>query len=226
MNIKALVTTLVIGSSSVAMAKPAVFVSGEASVSVGYHSHDSQPVVHDHRPIYPQPIYTQPVYTPPAPVVYRDDNWQNDNWQDDNWQDDNWNDNSTVAASGSTYVGSLGQGTQFRDRMWNRNRAWFNLTEATRIDSNRQFFNLRGQQLGRFTQIQLQSLSGRTAIDQVAIEFVRNGVPSTQKVRLGSSLSRNRSSLLINLSGDSRDISRIIVYGESGRNASYQILAR
>jgi hypothetical protein len=76
MNLKAIIASLVLGSSSLAMAAPAVTV------------------VRDHRaiddncetpaatqPVYTQPVYTQPVYTQPArpiytqPVAYRP-GWQ------------------------------------------------------------------------------------------------------------------------------------------------------
>ena len=59
MNIKAIIASLVLGSSSVAMAAPAVTVSVNARA--GY----STTVVRDHRaPV--QPVYTRPVYTRPA----------------------------------------------------------------------------------------------------------------------------------------------------------------
>jgi hypothetical protein len=88
MNIKAIIASLVLGSSSVAMAAPAVSVSVNARAGYG------TTVVRDHRVIaaddcapVAQPVYTRPVYTrpaaqpvyqsppiwrqPPAPPVYR-----------------------------------------------------------------------------------------------------------------------------------------------------------
>ena len=53
MNIKAIVASLVLGSSSVAMAAPAVTFSGSASASYG------STVVREHRVVDRQPVYTQ-----------------------------------------------------------------------------------------------------------------------------------------------------------------------
>ena len=214
MNLKALITTFVLGSSSAAMAKPVV-ISGQASasVSLGHNIGRPQPVVRDHRVIEDDcdhPVAQPVVYTQPAPT-YNDRSFSPNNTQ--------------VTASGSTYLGAFGRGgLRLRDRAWNHPQAWFNLSEATRIDHNREFFNLR-QEGGRFTQIRLQNLGGRTEVSQIAIEFVRNGVSKTQKIRLNTTLGRNDATLAIALAGDSRDIQRIIVYGESGRGAAYQILA-
>ncbi len=231
MNIKTLITTLVLGSSSVAMAKP-VTVSGHASVSVNFNTTSTRPVVRDHRvivdddctdgpiaqPVYPRPVYTQPVYTQPVyqplPPIYSEPFWSPTN--------------SRVAASGSTYIGTIGRGNiQLREYAW-RNpqaRSWFTLTEATRIDSGRQFINLDKWAGARFTQLRLQSAGGRTDIAQVAIEYIHDGVSHTQKVKLATSLARTNAMASITLDGDSRDINRIIVYGTSNRGAAYQIFA-
>jgi hypothetical protein len=224
MSIKALITTLILGSSSAAMAKPVVAFSGSASVSLGTNAyvrdHRAPVVVRDHRHdddcddapvVRPAPIYTQPVYQPVRPI-YREP-WFNPT-------------NTRVTASGSTYLGAFGRGALglHRDHAWHRPAMWFNLTEATRIDSNREFFNLR-QSGGSFSKIKLQNLGGRTEIRQVAIEYrTRRGI-ETQKVRLGMIMDRSNPSMTINLSGDSRTIQRVIVYGESGRGSAYQILA-
>jgi hypothetical protein len=61
MNIKAIIASLVLGSSSVAMAAPAVTVSVDAHAGYG------TTVIRDHRaPVTTQPVYTRPVYTRPA----------------------------------------------------------------------------------------------------------------------------------------------------------------
>jgi hypothetical protein len=208
MTIKALlVTTFVLGSASAALAKPVITVSGSASVGVGTTSyvrdHRAPVVVRDHRaPGYPAPVY-QPAYSEP---------WFNPN-------------NTRVTASGSTYLGAFGKGNAFvhHTNVWYR-PGWFQLTEATRIDSNREFFNLL-QTGGSFRKLKLQNLRGRTDIKQVAIEFRTSRGIETQKVRIDSRMDRNNPSLTIDLAGDSRSIQRIIVYGDSGRDSAYQLLA-
>ncbi|MBS1120190.1 MAG: hypothetical protein H6Q90_2418 [Deltaproteobacteria bacterium] len=74
MNIKALITSLVVlGSSSVAMARPVTYsASVDASWSLGY----TAPVVRDHRT-------TRPVIVQPArmPVSFERDSWNNNRWE-------------------------------------------------------------------------------------------------------------------------------------------------
>jgi len=224
MNIKALITTLILGSSSAAMAKPVTFSAG-ASMSLGY---DTQPAVRDHRaPVAhdhancdttPAPVYSrpEPVYTRPVRPV-----WQEPFFSPTNTQ---------VAARSSTYIGSIGRAPANR---FGRHtsyysapvRAWFNLTEATRIDSGREFFNILGKS-GQLSQIRLQNLGGRSEIKQVAIEF-DNGDRNqrTQVVRFDTMLDRNNPTLTIDLDGGYRTVKRIIVYGSTGRGAAYQIQA-
>lgn len=221
MNIKALITTLVLGSSSAALAKPVVTFSGSASVSVGSNAtvRDHRPavVVRDHRADdgcsgHPAlPVVTQPVYHPPQRPVVAEPFYEPAN--------------TRVTSSGSTYLGAFGKGTinLHRDHAWYRPRTWFNLTEATRIDGGREFFNLR-REGGFFQKIALQNLGGRTEIRQVAIEYRTARGSFTQKVRFDDVLA-GRTSLTIDLEGDSRDIQRIIVYGDSGRGSAYQLLA-
>jgi hypothetical protein len=221
MNIKALITTLILaGSSSVAMAKPAVSIKGSASVTIG--SAPTTVVVRDHRapaadchatPAYTQPVYTQPVAQPYRPI----------------YQEPFFNpQNTTVGASGSVYVGSFGRAPAHSlHRTTNaygfaQPRTWFHLTEATRIDSGREFFKLEGQG-GLFTQLRLHNLGGQTDIRQVAIEYkLSNGRVVTQKVRIDQLT--GRAAFDINLESDSRAINRIIVYGTSGHGSAYQML--
>ena len=67
MNKKAIIASLVLGSSSVAMASPSVTFSGNAEASYG------TTIVRDHRVEPPAPIYTTPA---PAPSqVYFRDTW-------------------------------------------------------------------------------------------------------------------------------------------------------
>jgi hypothetical protein len=77
MNIKAIIASLVLGSSSVAMAAPAVSVSVNARAGYG------TTVVRDHRviaaddcapaaqPVHTLPVHTLPAYSPPAQPIYQ-----------------------------------------------------------------------------------------------------------------------------------------------------------
>ncbi len=232
-NLKALVTTLVIGSSSAAMAKPVVVLSGEASISVGYNS-DAQPVVRDHRypvPVYQPPVvyqqpvvyqppvtrplpththtYTHPVYTQPVvhPVLHQEPFWNPTN--------------TNIGATSSGYIGAYGQGSLNRD--WNNQRSWFQLTEPTRIDSGRQFFKFQSRP-ARFSQIRLQTVGGRTDITQVDIQYT-DGSMGFQRIKLGTVLDRRNPMITIGIAGDSRNIKKITVHGTSYRGSAYQLLA-
>lgn len=70
MNIKALITTLVLGSSSVAMARPVTVPGGVAGSSTPGTpgSYDDAPVVRDHRTHAPAPVegsFRSPPFVPP-----------------------------------------------------------------------------------------------------------------------------------------------------------------
>ena len=216
MNIKALITTLILGSSSAAMAKPVVTFSGSASVSVGSDStvrdhRSARPIVRDHRDldchdpiVAPAPVKYQPVRPlPPRELWFAPTNTE-------------------IGGSGSLYIGSFGRSTVSPHHRYLRAPSWFQLTEATRIDSGREFFKLKGQG-GYFTKLHLKNLGGRTDIAQVGIEYKVNGRVFTQKVVFGGLLTS--AGLTINLDHDSRTITRIVVYGESGRGSAYQMLA-
>lgn len=223
MNLKALITSLSIalGTSSAAMATPVISFSGHATVSVS-----TGPIVRDHRtsddcgtptapvaqpayrPVYQQPVYQQPVYQQPV------------------WHEPYFNPTNTqVSASASVYNGTFGRGavTNHYATAAFRPRTWFQLTEATRIDGGREFFNLR-QQAGLFSKLALKNLGGRTEIIQVAIEYKSAGRVYVQKVKLDAQLT-GQMSITINLARDSRTIQRVIVYGASGRGSAYQLLA-
>lgn len=208
MNIKALITTLILGSSSAAVASPTVTFSGGASVTFdsGTRVERRNPVtvIHNHRMPHAatQPCHDEPVYKPVRPVYQEP--WFNPS-------------NTTVSGSGSVYVGSIGRAPQY---VWNGPRAWFNLTEATRIDSGREFFKIHGS-AGQFGKLAIQNLGGRTEIAQIAIEFEGYG---TQKVRFDRVLS-GKQSLTLDLAHNSRLIKRVIVYGASGRGSAYQLMA-
>jgi hypothetical protein len=213
MNIKALITTLILGSSSAALAKPVVTFSGSASVSVGsdYSVRDHRTtVVRDHR----DPDCVDPIVTP-APVRYQPyrplpprEPW--------------FNPTNTIAGTHSSqYTGTFGRSSLSPHSRWMRPSSWFSLTEATRIDGGKLHFGLLGQG-GYFTQLHLKNLGGRTDITMVGIEYKVNGRDYMQVVRHTGSLS----GMTINLERDSRTINRIIVYGTSGRGSAFQMLAK
>jgi hypothetical protein len=207
---KALVTVLMLASSSVAMAKPVTY---SASASVSFGSNPSRPVVIDHRHAADDCHDATPAYVPPlrqpvrpirpapiAPIV--------------------WNpNNTTLGADSSTYIGAKPVLQSRFEGRWGRN-AWLAMTEPTRIDRGREFFTF-GAEAGRFRRIQLVETQGRSFIDQVAIEFVGGG--RTQVVKLNAQLLPGNP-LTIDLDGDLRAINRIVVYGSTGQSSAYQIL--
>ena len=73
MNIKAIIASLVLGSSSVALAAPSVTVTARGSIGTtvvrDHRSDDYRAPVYTQpvrtRPVYTRPVYTQPVYSPP-----------------------------------------------------------------------------------------------------------------------------------------------------------------
>ena len=233
MNIKTLITTLILGSSSIAMAKPAT-ISGytSASVSLGYNTQPSGPVVRDHRhrhdstpplrPIHSEPVYTEPVYTRP---VYDEPVYTRPIYNEPFYTPTN----TRLSGDSSSYTGRIGRTSPMAQR-WNhvasfRRQTWVNLTEPTRIDNGRQFFTI-GAESGRFSKIMLQNVSGWSELLQVKIELnLANGQKQWQTVSLDRSLDRNNPMIAINLDGGLRSINRIVVYGSTGNGAAYQILA-
>ena len=80
MKIKALITMLVVGSSSAAMARP-VTVSGHAEWT--YETKPAPVVVRDHRTPAPAPVIVRDHRTQPAPVIVqpaRYNGWQQRGW--------------------------------------------------------------------------------------------------------------------------------------------------
>ena len=181
MKLKALITSLVLGSSSLAMAQP--------SLSFGYPSPAPAPVViRDHRPVAIEPI----LYNNPH--------------------------NTRVIPTGSVYVGSM----PFQTMRWFRAPEWVPVTEPTRIDNGREFFNLH--RTGAFSKIQLFKNRGSSFIKQVTIETLNpfTGRIDTQVVKIDRELT---SSFTIDLVGGRRQINRVIVYGATAQGSAYQILA-
>jgi hypothetical protein len=208
MSIKALITTLVLGSSSVALAKPVVVISGSAQVTLGTKVRDVRdhraPDCHDPAPVYTPPVVLKPVR--PLPIHQP---WFNPQ-------------NTIVGTENSVYTGSIGRSAYLPNAYLSRPAQWFQLTEATRIDSGREFFKIAGD-AGFFKKLHLKNLGGRTEITMVGLEFKQNGRTYVQKVQYNGLLSS--SGLTINLERDSRTLNRIIVYGTSGRGSAYQMLA-
>jgi hypothetical protein len=203
MNLKALITSLVLGSSSLAMAAPTATFSAGASVSFGYPSPSPAVIVRDHREPCSTHETTVPVNYRPVtiePIVYNNPQ------------------NTRINATGSEYVGSM----PFQTMRWFRAPEWVPVTEPTRIDNGREFFNLRNA--GAFSRIQLFKNRGATFVKQVTIETFNpySGRIETQVVRIDRELT---SSFTIDLAGGRRQINRVIVYGATAQGSAYQILA-
>ena len=231
MNIKALITTLVVGSSSMALADTSSSISASAnatwSLSVPAIRVEAS-TVRDHRD---GPVTSRPLAQ--APNWYRGD----DREYDRRYDQPGWTDqvidprNTTVGASGSEYRGPVYSRPIHRDYYdsyrgnegYRYRATWMPLTDPTRIDRGREFFSV-GAQAGRFNTLMLQQLAGRSFIRQVAVQFA-NG--ETQVVRgLNSQLGRDNRDIVINLDGTNREISRVIVYGWTGPHSSYRLLVR
>lgn len=118
MNIKALITMLVLGTSSAAVASPTVEVSANAEFRVG--TYGNQPVIRDHR-------YREPVYVP----QYRT--------QDRRWNDDRFARPSNVKlnSDSSEYTGPIYD--------MRRGFGWSTLTDPTHIEMSRQIIRLDGR---------------------------------------------------------------------------------
>ncbi len=251
MNLKALVTTLVLGSSTMASAD-SIKLSGSVNVSLGarpvapnyrpapapvvvadpcatepahaYHPAPSSPAYH---PTPSQPV-AQPVYQPiyqPAPV----------------WRAPYFHiTNTIVTRTGSTYKGSVAASKIRSTPRWNARQtvgaygfvarptqAWFDLTEATRIDNNREIFNI-GAAKGVFNKLQLQAMGrGNSKIAKVLVEFgdIR-GKSYQQLIDVNQLIGRNNSTFTIDLDGTYRTINRIVVYGSTDAGSAYKIQAR
>jgi hypothetical protein len=198
MNIKALITTLVLGSSSIALADP----SWSGGVSVNASVATSGVVVRDHREPAPLPPPPAPVYrTPlrriaqPAPIAQPivDDRCDNIHLGGDL---------SVYTGTTAGYVGG-----------------WLALTQPTKIERGREFISVNSNQ--RFSQLLLRSDGGTTQVSQVAI-FFQNG--QEQVVKTNAWLGSRNPDLAINLEKRGK-ISRIVVYGSSGQRARYSVLA-
>lgn len=219
MNIKALITTLVVGSSSMASAD-SLTVRGSVSVSLGSTARPApRPVVvHDDcAPVQAapyRPASSRPVYQPTRPVIVQPV-----------WQAPVYNPtNVLVSSTASQYTGTVySQPRYFAAPGPN---AWFDLSEATRIEAGREFFKI-GANKGSFRGLRLEALgNGRSNIEQVTIEFADGqGRAKHQVVKLDSWIGRGNTSLTIDLDGNYRQITRVIVYGSTDRGSAYKLMA-
>jgi hypothetical protein len=191
MNLKAIITSLVVGSSSVAMADPSVTFSGSAQGSYGTtvvrdrvdpdcDPAESEPIA---QPYYGQPYdqpYAQPYAQPIAQPVYHREGGV---WRDGRWLPPAYR--PVVLASGMHFA-----------------------------NDGRTFIKV-GPQAGRFSTLQISAASGRTFITQVYVQFADG---QEQVIRnLDRTLAGNRS-LTLDLDGNRRGIARIVVYGGDTRN--------
>ena len=199
MNLKALITSLVLGSSSLAMAQPTATFSADASFSFGYRTPAPTVIVRDHRmPTANEPCETTPVYQGYRPVV------------------DQGPHNTRVGADISEYVGTQ----PFLSMRWFAKPAWIPLTEPTRIDSGREVIHV-GTQAGALRSLRLQNTFGSSYIRMIGIEFVDGG--RTQVVQVNRVINGN-GSLTIDLDGRYRQVKRVIVYGSTAEGSAYQLL--
>ena len=230
-NLKALITTLVLGSSTMASAD-SFSVSASAKVSLGFNTSSAPVIIRDHRAPAPAPVVVDPCSTTAAPVAvaYRPAQlppvWSGPAYYNIN--------NTKITPTSSDYKGWLAnsptllQSTSYYGRVVVRpthQATWFDLTEATRIDNGRERFML-GADNGWFSQLKLQNLGGRgSSISQVTVEFADNLGPKTQIVKLDQSLDARHPSITLDLDGNYRQIYRITVFGTTNRGAAYKILA-
>lgn len=164
MKIKALITTLVLGSSSVAMARP---VSPDF---VRDHRTTIEDDCNDARPVPP------PIRYDASPVQTR-------------WSKANWNHGGGYYYQPAPML--IGSGLHFSG-------------------DGRTFLTV-GLDKGRFTTLRLDGFTGRTLINQVAIEFEGGQV---QVVRSLNRVLDGGRPLMLDLDGGARRIVRVVVYGQ------------
>jgi hypothetical protein len=105
-----------------------------------------------------------------------------------------------------------------------RSNQWFDLTAGTRIvgAGHREEFTI-GAARGQFRGLRLTALGqGTTSINNVTIEFTDG---SRQQMLVKQKLGIANPAITIDLDGNFRSISRVLVYGLSGDNAAYKLQA-
>lgn len=104
---------------------------------------------------------------------------------------------------------------------WRRQTAWTTLASSAKISGTVEYIKV-SPRAARFDQLKLTTLSGKTQIKLVQINFANGG---SQVVRLNTQLSKSNTTATIDLTGQNRQISGIVVYGSSNARGAYQILA-
>jgi hypothetical protein len=171
MKIKALITTFVLGSSSVAMARPV-----------------SPDFVRDHRAPVEDDCNDEQPLPPPPPVRTR-------------WNKVNWNNG-----------GYYNQGGYYHQP------APMMIGSGLHLANDGRTFITVGLDKGRFTTLRLDGFTGRTLIQQVAIEFEGG------QVQVARSLNRiidGSRPLMLDLDGGARRIVRVVVYGQAQNGYGY-----
>ncbi len=184
MNIKAIIASLVLGSSSLAMAAPTVTFSAQGSIGTAYGTtvvrNRPAPITYTSNPSYTNPAEPcdPPVAQPlPQPVVQPVDYREGSVWHGGHW----------LPPVHRPVV----------------------LADSMRFTGGRSFLTVGAQQ-GRFATLQISGATGRTFIKQVFVQF-ENG--QTQVIRnLDRTLTPNQA-LTLDLDGNRRGIARIVVYG-------------
>ena len=248
MNFKALITTLVLGSSSLASADTLV-ASGSVSVSLGSTYRAPAPViVRDHRAADPcdtapatAPVYQAPLHQAPLPTRTYYPQEQRGEWMNPQ--------NTVFSSDEAQYTGWIGRapvrqmtdrygrpirttdryGRPVRSRWYDEGRVsqtWFDLSEPTRIDRGRESFHI-GADKGLFSAIGLQAVAGRSVIDEVKIEYVdAYGKIQWQTVFPRQQLDGRNQTLTIALAPGVRAVNNIMVYGSTDRGSAYKLIAQ
>ena len=195
---------------------------------------------HMHVPARPIPA--------PAPVVVADDcvdpynnrpdprpAYHQTHVQEPVWRGPYYNPTNTViAANASQYVGWVAKSPTPYRMVYGKaivshrgNTTWFDLTEATRIDSGQEYFKI-GADKGLFRTLKLEALgAGSSRIEKVAIQYTNaSGQVRFHNVTFNAKLNaRTRPTITIDLPGNYVSIDGIMIIGSTDRGSAYKILA-
>ncbi len=217
MNIKAIIASLVLGSSSVALAAPSVSFKPTAgdkygATTVRDHRIDGtrEPVARPiYRPIYrpaPAPVVIKPIYRPaPAPVaVYRPiaQPVYRGGWFSGGWSG-GWNGWNRPVVQPVVYQPPVYQQQP--------------VTLASGLSfygEDRKFITV-GAQAGRFDKLELNAVEGQPYIQQIYVQFDDG---QEQAIRNVDRTLTPGQCLTFDLDGDQRAIRRIVVYGIGSTN--------
>lgn len=98
--------------------------------------------------------------------------------------------------------------------------AWVALSAPIELARGRDVIDVRDR--GTFTQLRLQTTNGASRIDRVVVRFVDG---TRQVVRLDRVLDPRSPMVEVLLDGNNRRIDRVVVIGDSRRNAAIQLFA-